>query len=161
MFICYDYLSTDTAPYRKREIPTLLSAAVPLFIAFYLWRSFRGSMGGKGWWFDGDQTINNTLTGGKPGGGIGGLFGGVGQSTARMINKEDIKVAFKDVAGCEEAKIEIMEFVNFLKNPAQYKELGAKIPKVSLLYLKFDDKYTHHVGCHLDRSSRHRQNAAC
>lgn len=58
------------------------------------------------------------------------MFGGFGQSTARLINKDDIKVAFKDVAGCEEAKIEIMEFVNFLKNPQQYKNLGAKIPKV-------------------------------
>jgi AFG3 family protein len=74
--------------------------------------------------------------GGKPGGGFGGgLFGGVGQSTARIINREDIKVAFKDVAGCEEAKIEIMEFVNFLKNPDQYKALGAKIPKVSKILL--------------------------
>lgn len=36
----------------------------------------------------------------------------------------------RDVAGCEEAKVEIMEFVNFLKNPQQYIELGAKIPKV-------------------------------
>lgn len=58
-----------------------------------------------------------------------GLFG-VGQSTARVINKEDIKTTFRNVAGCEEAKIEIMEFVNFLKNPGQYKALGAKIPKV-------------------------------
>jgi len=41
------------------------------------------------------------------------------QSTAKIINPADIKVAFKDVAGCEEAKIEIMEFVNFLKNPQQ------------------------------------------
>jgi len=40
---------------------------------------------------------------------------------------------FRDVAGCEEAKIEIMEFVNFLKNPQQYKDLGAKIPKGALL----------------------------
>ena len=39
----------------------------------------------------------------------------------------------RDVAGCEEAKLEIMEFVNFLKNPQQYQELGAKIPKGALL----------------------------
>lgn len=37
---------------------------------------------------------------------------------------------FRDVAGCEEAKVEIMEFVNFLKHPEKYLELGAKIPKV-------------------------------
>ena len=37
----------------------------------------------------------------------------------------------RDVAGCEEAKLEIMEFVNFLKNPQQYIKLGAKIPKVN------------------------------
>jgi ATP-dependent Zn protease len=41
----------------------------------------------------------------------------------------------RDVAGCEEAKIEIMEFVNFLKNPAQYTALGAKIPKVGLFII--------------------------
>lgn len=40
---------------------------------------------------------------------------------------------FRDVAGCEEAKIEIMEFVNFLKNPQQYIDLGAKIPKGAML----------------------------
>lgn len=39
----------------------------------------------------------------------------------------------RDVAGCEEAKIEIMEFVNFLKNPDQYIKLGAKIPKGAML----------------------------
>jgi AFG3 family protein len=39
----------------------------------------------------------------------------------------------RDVAGCEEAKVEIMEFVNFLKNPQQYIELGAKIPKGAIL----------------------------
>jgi len=39
----------------------------------------------------------------------------------------------RDVAGCEEAKVEIMEFVNFLKNPNQYYELGAKIPKGAIL----------------------------
>ena len=58
---------------------------------------------------------------------------GFGNSTAKMVNASDIKVTFKDVAGCEEAKIEIMEFVNFLKNPQQYLELGAKIPKGAIL----------------------------
>lgn len=43
------------------------------------------------------------------------------------------KTMFKDVAGCDEAKVEIMEFVNFLKNPGKYKELGAKIPRGALL----------------------------
>ena len=48
-----------------------------------------------------------------------------------MMTKESkVAVKFRDVAGCDEAKIEIMEFVNFLKNPNQYKSLGAKIPKV-------------------------------
>eukprot|EP00092_Neocalanus_flemingeri_P000083 GFUD01000085.1.p1 GENE.GFUD01000085.1~~GFUD01000085.1.p1 ORF type:complete len:503 (+),score=213.42 GFUD01000085.1:1-1509(+) len=55
------------------------------------------------------------------------------QSTAKIVNPSEINVAFKDVAGCEEAKIEIMEFVNFLKNPAQYTDLGAKIPKGAIL----------------------------
>ena len=42
-------------------------------------------------------------------------------------------VVHRDVAGCEEAKVEIMEFVNFLKNPQQYVDLGAKIPKGAIL----------------------------
>ena len=51
-----------------------------------------------------------------------------------MLNLIFGKSYFKrDVAGCEEAKVEIMEFVNFLKNPEQYINLGAKIPKGALL----------------------------
>ena len=63
---------------------------------------------------------------------ISGLFG-MSSSNAQLIDPKDIEVAFKDVAGCEEAKIEIMEFVNFLKNPQQYIDLGAKIPKGAIL----------------------------
>lgn len=51
------------------------------------------------------------------------------ESKAKMI-RDSIDVRLKDVAGCEEAKLEILEFVNFLKKPKQYQELGAKIPKV-------------------------------
>ncbi|BFZ55741.1 AAA ATPase afg3 [Savitreella phatthalungensis] len=66
-------------------------------------------------------------------GGGGGIFG-VGKSKAKMINAEtDIKVKFKDVAGADEAKEEIMEFVKFLKEPAKYEQLGAKIPRGAVL----------------------------
>ncbi|KAJ2891600.1 AAA ATPase afg3, partial [Coemansia aciculifera] len=66
-------------------------------------------------------------------GGTGGIFG-IGKSRARMYNKEtDVKIAFKDVAGCDEAKEEIMEFVKFLKEPEVYERLGAKIPKGAIL----------------------------
>lgn len=67
------------------------------------------------------------------GGGSSGMFG-VGKSKAKLFNKEtDIKISFKDVAGCDEAKQEIMEFVHFLKNPAKYTQLGAKIPRGAIL----------------------------
>lgn len=66
-------------------------------------------------------------------GGGGGIFG-VGKSKAKMINAEtDIKTKFKDVAGADEAKEEIMEFVKFLKEPAIYEKLGAKIPRGAIL----------------------------
>ncbi|XP_047437576.1 AFG3-like protein 1 isoform X1 [Mugil cephalus] len=54
------------------------------------------------------------------------------ESKAKIV-KEKISVCFKDVAGCDEAKLEILELVNFLKNPHQYHTLGAKIPKGAVL----------------------------
>jgi cell division protease FtsH len=56
-----------------------------------------------------------------------------GKSKARLIADKDTGVTFNDVAGCDEAKYELQEVVGFLKNPARYKALGAKIPKGVLL----------------------------
>ena len=68
------------------------------------------------------------------GGGAGGGIMNVGKAKAQVFDKDNSKrVTFKDVAGLEEAKVEIMEIVDFLKKADKYKELGAKIPKGALL----------------------------
>ncbi|KAK6890836.1 Mitochondrial respiratory chain complexes assembly protein YTA12 [Candida tropicalis] len=65
-------------------------------------------------------------------GGMGPM--GFGKSTAKKFNQEtDIKIKFKDVAGMEEAKQEVMEFVKFLQKPEKYEKLGAKIPRGAIL----------------------------
>lgn len=65
-------------------------------------------------------------------GGVGGLMS-VGKSRAKLYIETDVKTTFDDVAGVEEAKAELREVVEFLKNPADYERLGARMPKGILL----------------------------
>ena len=87
-----------------------------LLILMYVWmfRSFNKNMGGG------------------PGGPGGGIFS-VGKSTGKLADKDKVNVNFKDVAGLYGAKEEVMEIVDFLKNPQKYTSLGGKIPKGALL----------------------------
>ena len=91
-----------------RFLPTLLMIGV----MGYMMKGMAGGSGGSG--------------------GPGGIFK-IGKSTAKKVNKETVTTTFNDVAGCDEAKREIMEFVQFLKDPKKFTDLGAKIPKGALL----------------------------
>ncbi|WP_395802386.1 ATP-dependent zinc metalloprotease FtsH [Daejeonella sp.] len=72
--------------------------------------------------------------GGGTGGGGGGQIFNIGKSKATLFDKESqVSITFNDVAGLEEAKQEVMEIVDFLKNPKKYTNLGGKIPKGALL----------------------------
>ncbi|MEA5005316.1 MAG: ATP-dependent zinc metalloprotease FtsH [Rikenellaceae bacterium] len=82
-------------------------------------------------WFFMFRKMNKGIGGGSQGG--GGIFS-VGKSQAKLFDKDNnTKITFKDVAGLEEAKVEVMEIVDFLKNPKKYTSLGGKIPKGALL----------------------------
>lgn len=87
-----------------------------LMIVFWVWM-FRG--------------MNNKMGGGSSGG-PGGMFN-VGKASGKLQEKGSVKVTFKDVAGLYGAKEEVMEIVDFLKNPQKYTTLGGKIPKGALL----------------------------
>jgi AFG3 family protein len=66
-------------------------------------------------------------------GGPGGIFS-IGKSKATLFDKgAKVNITFADVAGLDEAKVEVMEIVDFLKNPKKYTALGGKIPKGALL----------------------------
>jgi AFG3 family protein len=102
------------------EIMGVLPSLVMMGAMFMFFRFASGSIGGSG------------MGQGGRGGGMGGMFQ-VGKSTAKKISKEDVKINFSNVAGCEEAKKEVMEFVDFLKDASRFTKLGAKIPKGALL----------------------------
>lgn len=94
---------------------TILGWILPLLLIFGLW-----------------YLLFNRMSGGSGGG--GGQIFSIGKSKAQVFDKErKVKVNFKDVAGLEEAKVEVMEIVDFLKNPDKYTKLGGKIPKGALL----------------------------
>ncbi len=85
-----------------------------LLLYFWLFRSMSRSMGG--------------------GGGGGGMSPfNAGKASGKQVDKDQVKVTFRDVAGLYGAKEEVMEIVDFLKNPAKYTALGGKIPKGALL----------------------------
>ena len=95
----------------------VLEWILPLILLFILW----------GWMFRG----MNKGAGGGAGGGMNPF--NVGKATGKLADKDKVNVTFKDVAGLYGAKEEVMEIVDFLKNPKKYTSLGGKIPKGALL----------------------------
>lgn len=95
----------------------VLEWVIPLLLLFLLW----------GWMFRG----MNKGAGGGAGGGMNPF--NVGKATGKLADKDKVNVTFKDVAGLYGAKEEVMEIVDFLKNPKKYTSLGGKIPKGALL----------------------------
>ncbi|MCX8514877.1 MAG: ATP-dependent zinc metalloprotease FtsH [Burkholderiales bacterium] len=86
----------------------------PMLLLIGVWIYFmRGASGGKG-------------------GGIGGVFS-FGKSRAKVIDPKENQIRFRDVAGCEESKNEVMEIVDYLKDPSKYQNLGGHVPKGVLL----------------------------
>ncbi len=104
-------------PQRQGVGTQLLIAAFPILLIIGLfWLFMRGMSGGAG------------------GGGMGGRNPmSFGKSKAKMLSEDDIKVTFADVAGCEESKQEVVEIVDFLRDPEKFTKLGATIPRGVLM----------------------------
>ncbi len=95
----------------------LLNFLLPLIVIVLIWIMLMRKMGG----------------GAGGGSGPGGIFN-IGKSRATLFDKgTKVNITFSDVAGLDEAKVEVMEIVDFLKNPKKYTALGGKIPKGALL----------------------------
>src|SRR6476620_5689280 len=95
----------------------LLNFLLPLLVIVLIWIMLMRKMGG----------------GAAGGSGPGGIFN-IGKSRAPLFDKgTKVNITFSDVAGLDEAKVEVMEIVDFLKNPKKYTALGGKIPKGALL----------------------------
>jgi cell division protease FtsH len=95
----------------------ILQTLLPILIFIGLWILLMRKMGG----------------GAAGGGGPGGIFN-IGKSRATLFDKGTrVNITFADVAGLDEAKVEVMEIVDFLRNPKKYTSLGGKIPKGALL----------------------------
>jgi len=100
-----------------------------------------------------------SLTRGAGGAGGGSIFG-MGRSNAKQIKPESVGVSFADVAGCQQAKQEIMEFVDFLQDSSRFTELGAKIPKGALLVRHRCHERMKLTHLHSVRTTRNRQDLA-
>jgi AFG3 family protein len=102
---------------QRRDFGEMFSWIIPIVILIAIWLFIFRRMSGAGGGSGGSTNIFN-----------------VGKSRARIFDKEsNVKVDFKDVAGLEEAKTEVIEIVDFLKKPKKYTDLGGKIPKGALL----------------------------
>ncbi|MGN6420295.1 MAG: ATP-dependent zinc metalloprotease FtsH [Pseudobacter sp.] len=96
---------------------SLIQLLLPLVVIILIWIMLMRKMGG----------------GAGGGSGPGGIFN-IGKSKATLFDKgTKVNITFADVAGLDEAKVEVMEIVDFLKNPKKYTALGGKIPKGALL----------------------------
>ncbi len=103
-----------TAPKRQSVLMQLLIASFPILLIIGLFLFFMRNMQGG--------------AGGKGGGPMS-----FGKSKAKMLTEDQIKVNFEDVAGCEEAKEEVVEVVEFLRDPDRFTKLGATIPRGILM----------------------------